>query len=102
VDISGTYMRLSNSRLSTVTKLADGFFFMTDVWGTASSGGSPLPVNSYIFLTGATTLEFEYLETGAPFGGNFGTGTIEAGTGNLILNTTLNAPATRVNTWLKQ
>lgn len=102
VDIAGTYMRASNSRLSTVTKLASGFFYMTDVWGTASSGGNPLAVNSYLFLTSSTTLEFEYNETGAPFGGNFGTGTIEAGTGNLILNTTLNVGANRVNTWLKQ
>ncbi len=100
-DLSGSYLRTANGRTSTVNKLAPGFYFMTDCWGTATSGGAPLAVNTYLVNTTGSNLVFRYNEAGAPFGGNQGTGTILEN-GDLSLNVTLvGAAATRTNVWVK-
>jgi hypothetical protein len=100
-DLSGPYHRASNGRISTVSKLAPGFYFMTDSWGTATSAGAPLPVNTYLVNTTGNSLEFMYDVAGAPFGGNQGTGTVLPN-GDLSLNVTLiGAATTRTNVWIK-
>jgi hypothetical protein len=99
-DLSGTYYRASNNRQSVLTKISNGLYFMTDCWGTATSGGAPLPVNTYLLHTGGTNLMFQYNEPGAPFGGNQGTGTILSD--RLSLNVTLvGVAATRTNQWIR-
>jgi hypothetical protein len=99
-DLSGSYHRASNGRISTVSKLAPGFYFMTDCWGTATSAGAPLAVNTYLVNTTGTSLVFRYDVAGAPFGGNQGTGTVMPN-GDLSLTVTLiGAAATRTNVWI--
>jgi hypothetical protein len=99
-DISGTYYRASNNRQSTVTKVSSGLYFMTDCWGTATSGGAPYPVSTWLLHTGGSSLILKYDESGAPFGGNTGSGVIL--TDRLSLTVTLvGAAATRTNQWLK-
>lgn len=100
-DLSGPYHRAANGRTSTVTKIAPGFYFMTDCWGSATSGGAPLPVNTYLANPSGDDLVFRYDVAGAPFGGNQGTGTILEN-GDLSLTVTLiGAAATRTNVWIK-
>jgi hypothetical protein len=99
-DLSGTYFRAANNRQSTVTKLANGLYLMTDCWGSASSGTNPLPVPTYLVHTGGTDLLLQYDEPGAPFGGNEGTGVIQPTQLSLTV-TLIGAAATRTNVWIK-
>lgn len=99
-DISGDYKLASNSRPSTVTKVVDGVYTMSDGWGTATSSGNPSPIFCYLFCTDGVNITMPNYPT--VFGGMEGTGTYD-GT-KMVITTTLvdQGPLTRVRTWNKQ
>lgn len=99
-DISGDYKRSANGRDSKVTKVVDGLYFMTDGWGSASSGSEPLPINCYLFCTDGENIIMPLYPT--VFGGMEGEGTYDGV--QMKIQTTLvdQGPASRLNTWVKQ
>lgn len=98
--ISGTYARAANGRISTVTSLAPGVYSMSDGWGSASSGGNPLPIACYLVCTDGVNIDMPEVPT--VFGGMTGFGTFD-GTQMSILTILLDqGPAERVNVWVKQ
>lgn len=99
-EISGNYKLASNSRPSTVTKVVDGVYTMSDGWGTATSSGNPSPIFCYLFCTDGVNITMPNYPT--IFGGMEGTGTYD-GT-KMVITTTLvdQGPLTRVRTWNKQ
>lgn len=98
-DISGVYARAANGRLSTVTKIVDGAYTFSDAWGSATSGGNPFPIFSYLFCTNGTDV------TIPPYPTAFGVDIEGFGTNDgavMPIQTSLVGLATRVNTWNKQ
>jgi len=99
-ELTGTYKRSANNRQSIVTKLADGVYKMSDAWGSASSGGQPLPVPAYLFCTDGVNIIMPQVST--VFGRMEGTGTFN-GTQMAIYTVLLDqGPFARTNTWIKQ
>lgn len=99
-DLSGDYKRSTNGRDSKVTKVADGVYFMTDGWGSATSNGNPLPINCYLMCPDGVNITMPLYPT--VFGGMEGTGTFN-GSQMAILTTLVDqGPASRTNTWIKQ
>ncbi|MCO5247400.1 MAG: DUF5011 domain-containing protein [Chitinophagales bacterium] len=99
-DLSGTYAREANGRLSKLTKIVDGVYSMSDGWGSASSGGNPLPVPAYIFCPDGVNITMPLVTT--VFGGMTGSGTFDGD--RMSINTILvdQGPVARVNVWIKQ
>ncbi len=98
--IAGVYARAANGRLSTVTSVAPGVYYMTDGWGSASSGGNPLAVPCYLMCTDGENIDMPVYPT--VFGGMTGFGTYD-GTEMAITTILLDqGPAQRVNVWVKQ
>lgn len=99
--IAGNYIREANGRTVTVTQLGEGFYVLSDAWGSATSGGAPL-------LIPAQLLNFQddsvlIVPSPAPFGDGFITGKgIILPNGDLSLETDLGGVAQRVNPWKKQ
>lgn len=99
-DISGNYKRSTNGRDCEVSNVVDGVYFMTDGWGSATSGGLPLPINCYLFCSDGENILMPLYPT--VFGGMEGEG-IYTGTQMLIQTTLVDqGPASRLNTWNKQ
>lgn len=98
-DISGVYKRAANGRLSTVTKIVDGAYTFSDAWGSATSGGNPFPIFSYLFSTNGFDVSIPPYPTA--FGADIeGVGTNDGAV--MPIQTSLVGLATRINTWNKQ
>lgn len=100
--LAGTYVRTANGRTSTVTLVAPGVYYMTDAWGSATTGGNPLPLGVYLISPDGENIDMPFIYTGVSnFGDIGGFGTFDGAI--LELNTTLTvAGAQRVNVWVKQ
>lgn len=99
-DLSGNYKRAANGRDSKVTKIVDGVYSISDAWGSASSGGLPLPVPAYLFCPDGVTITMPQVVT--VFGRMEGDGTFNGQ--QMSINTVLldQGPFARVNVWVKQ
>lgn len=99
-DLSGNYKRSTNGRDSKVTKVADGVYFMTDGWGSATSGGNPLPINCYLICPDGVNITMPLYPT--VFGGMEGSGTFNGTQMSILTSLIDQGPFTRTNTWIKQ
>ncbi|MER2996021.1 DUF5011 domain-containing protein [Pontibacter populi] len=92
VNIAGTYVR--NGVTSTVTKLAPGFYLMSNIYG------SPL-IAAYIITTNGTDLSLPEA-TLSPYGPLFGTGTLNNGVMRLVFSLPVQGIANRERIWERQ
>lgn len=98
----GSYLRTANGRTSKVTAVAPGVYWMTDVWGSATSGGNPLPIGAYLMSIDGEEIVMPYIYTGVSNFGDVGGEGYFDGT-KLVLTTELTvAGAVRDNIWVKQ
>lgn len=99
-DLSGKYIREANGYTSTLTKIVDGVYLMSDAWGSASSGGAPLPVPAYVFSPDGENVLLP--QVNSIFGRLVGEGAFDGA--KLSINTILldQGPFERVNIWTKQ
>jgi len=100
--IAGEYVRESNNRPATVNQLGDGYYLISDVWGTASfTTGAPSPQPAYLLNFKGDSLMI------VPSPTTFGTGVIAGRgiimpNGDLSIETDLGGVAKRVNPWKKK
>ncbi len=100
-DISGEYVRTANGRKATVSKEGTGFYLISDVWGSATSGGAPFPQPARLLNYKDDSLLV------VPSPTSFGNGVITGKglilpNGDLSIDTDLGGAAKRVNVWVKQ
>lgn len=98
--IAGDYKRSANGRASKVTTVVDGVYFMSDGWGSASSGGQPLPVPCYLMCTDGVNVLMPSYPT--VFGGMEGSGTYNGVQMAIYTILVDQGPFARTNTWIKQ
>lgn len=98
--IAGQYRRVPNNRASTVTTIIDGVYYMTDGWGSASSGGNPLPVPCYLMCTDGENITMPPYPT--VFGGMEGNGTFNGTQMSIYTVLVDQGPFARTNVWNRQ
>ncbi|HPA36704.1 MAG TPA: DUF5011 domain-containing protein [Chitinophagales bacterium] len=99
-NISGDYKRAANGRASKVTTVVDGVYLMSDGWGSASSGGQPLPVPCYLMCTNGVDILMPNYPT--VFGGMEGEGTYDGTKMSIYTILVDQGPFARTNVWNKQ